>query len=72
MSQLGDAGLSGNQILAKINAMLTQQTTLLAANDIFWMAVRAASRLGLVRQGAIRRSAGRRALAEAWRWRQRR
>ena len=36
-SQLGDAGLSGNQILAKINAMLTQQTTLLAANDILWI-----------------------------------
>jgi hypothetical protein len=30
-------GLSDGQILARINHVLTQQTSLLAANDIFWI-----------------------------------
>jgi DHA2 family multidrug resistance protein len=37
MNRLGDMGLGGDQILARINRVLTQQTSLLAANDIFWI-----------------------------------
>ena len=36
-SQLSDAGLSGIQSYAQINALLTQQSTLLAVNELFWI-----------------------------------
>jgi MFS transporter, DHA2 family, multidrug resistance protein len=37
VAQLDHAGMTNGQSLAHINGMLTQQTTLLAANDVFWI-----------------------------------
>ena len=35
--ELGHAGLADGQVLGQINRLVTQQSTLLAANDIFWI-----------------------------------